>query len=868
MRSDILSKFLPKSGISLSVLILISQFSLLTLFGVVMLIVTYYSSSLVVESEKERIEEISGIVGDLVLDKELEAISDYTDLLAEELSSLKNSRGFPAEDLIRGAFYSQEEGRIDFIAILDSEGNIITEVSSEFEEYPAIRSSFRTAKPRIQRWNWAIEKRDNGGINNVLLYYQSELVDPRLGRVTGYLLSGIFLKDNSSLMEEILSRSNAISTSLIIDGNTLTHVGEVSRAVIEEYVQTGQFSSAIEGTSVRSLVLGEKVPDLQITTLSILPADFNQSLEELFFLSSGAALLFTLGISILAIYLTHRQILQPLEALIDYAREVGRRELNPIIQPFTISEFNEVGKTLTGVFNDFQESERRFEDIVSIASDIIWETDTEHRYSFIARQPEAKVFDQPQSPLLGTRRDDLAFQEIQGMSWDEYHHILETLQPYKNILFKWSMDDGRVFYFSTSGKPRYDSKGNFLGYRGMSSNITAEVEAQQEAEAAQAQLRQSQKLEVVGQLTGGIAHDFNNLLSVVIGNLELALEDEKLAKPMRKLLNDAMRGAEKGAALTHQLLAYSRQQALHPKRVRPQKVIADIKALLQRAVGEGIDFHLQFEDTWSVLVDPNELENALMNLVVNARDAMNGSGSISLESFNIELDDEYVAGKQELKAGQYVCVVVSDNGSGIEPELMERIFEPFFTTKEVGKGSGLGLSMVFGFAKQSGGHVSIYSEPGEGTSIKLMLPRVFSESDEDTNVSVDDVVKLGQGECVLVVEDNEELRELVKTQLSSIGYETLVCKTGAEALEALIIQDVDIVLSDVILPGSMSGIDIYKYVRSQYPEKAVQLMSGFAGTAFTADKDIPADANILFKPFTKAKLSAALYDARHQSDQT
>ncbi len=840
---------------------------LLTMFGGAMLIVTYNSSKQVVESEHQQLQEVSGIVGDLVLEKELESIAEYTDLLSEELSQIKRNKQYSAEDLIRGAFYSQERGKIDYFSILDKEGNIVSEVSSELDDYPVIREKIKSDISRLKKWNWAVEPGEGSEPKNILVFYQSEIIDAQLGRLEGYLVSGVLLKDNGTLMEEILSRSGAISTSLVFNGQVLTNVGKLKADTIKEFLKTGKLPQQVDGAVIQSEVLKRKILDAEVIILSVLPRKLTQSLEELFFLSSGAALLLTLGLTILAIYITQRQVISPLQSLTSYAREVGRRELNPRMPKFVISEFNEVGQNLSSVLQDFQESERRFEDIVSIASDTIWETDLEHRYSFIARQPDAKVFDQPQSPLLGKRRDDVGFQEIQGMTWDEYNDLLKEQKPFKNIHFKWEMDDGRVFHFSASGKPRYDHKGEFLGYRGMSSNITAEIEAQQEIEAAQAQLRQSQKLEVVGQLTGGIAHDFNNLLSVVIGNLELALEDEELDKLKRKLLNDAMRGAEKGAALTHQLLAYSRQQALTPKRVKPNKVIRDVEDLLRRAVGEGIDFKLQLEDTWSVMVDPNELENALMNLVVNSRDAMSGSGTISVESFNIDLDEDYVADKHELLAGEYVCIVISDNGTGIEPEVLERIFEPFFTTKEVGKGSGLGLSMVFGFAKQSGGHVSIYSELGRGTSFKLMLPRTLSGQNEDDNDIAEDVVKLGRGERVLVIEDNEELRELVVNQLASIGYETLDCGSGADALEILLMKEVDIVLSDVILPGGMTGVDIYRHVQKQYPEKPVLLMSGFAGTAFAADKNIPARANILFKPFTKVKLSAALDEARKSNKE-
>lgn len=863
MPLDILNKFLPKKGISLSLLILISQFLLLSLFGVAMLIVTYYSSRLVVESEQQQLQELSTIVGDLVLEKELESVEKYTDLLADELSVLRRSQQSSAQEFITGSFYSQEQGVIDFIAVLDKDGKIQNEISTEIDDFPVIRQKIETVKIRLKKWNWAVETTADTVPSNILLFYQSELINSQTGRVDGYLLSGIFLRDNVNLMQEILKRSNAITTALIFDGIVMVSAGKLNDESIVAYLNTNQLSAEIDATVIQSKVLSRKISGINMSILSVLPRKISQSLDQLYFLSSGIAFILIIVLSAFAIYLTRHQIILPLKQLTNYAREVGRRELNPKIPNFSISEFNEVGKNLSGVLQDFQEGERRFEDIVAIASDRIWETDKDHRYRFITRQTSGKGFVPPQSPLLGKRRNELEFHEILGMSWDDYFDILNSQKPFRNIHFKWPLKDGKFSYFSSSGRPRYDNKGNFIGYRGMSTNITSEIEAQQEIEIAQGQLRQSQKLEVVGQLTGGIAHDFNNLLSVVIGNLELALEDETLHDNIQKMLSDAMRGAEKGAALTHQLLAYSRQQALSPKRIKPEKVITDVRRLLQQAIGEGIEFKLQLEDSWSVMVDPNELENALMNLVVNARDAMEGNGTICIESFNIDLDEDYVADIHELEAGAYVCIVVSDDGSGIEADVIDRIFEPFFTTKEVGKGSGLGLSMVFGFAKQSGGHISIYSEIGKGTSIKLMLPRAPQDVENSEDLDIKEVVKLGNSETVLVVEDNIDLRKLVVSQLSSIGYKTVDCETGADALEILKSQPIDIVLSDVILPGGMTGVEIFKQVQKQYPHKSTLLMSGFAGNAFDKEKKLPLGAQILFKPFTKVKLSNALFDVRN-----
>ena len=864
MLLDILNRLRPSKGWSLSVLILISQFMFLSLFGVAMLVVTYYSSRLVVESEREQLEKQTGIISDLIFEKELDFIAEFTDLFAKEISVLNRTGRARIDDLMLGTFYSQERGTIDFLAMLDADGTLSYEVSAEILDYPQIRRQIENNEQRFNDWNWAIERSSSDVPLNVLVYYQSKIIDGVTGRLEGYLLSGVFLNDNNSLVMKVKDRIGALATSLVFDGEVLVAVGALSKQKTLEFLKTDRLPENLEGTVFQSEVFTSALSDARIGTLSVLPRKSVRSLEELFFASSGIAVAFILALSILAIFLTKRQIIEPLEKLREYTRKVERRELNPLIPASRISEFNEVSQSMASVLNAFQESERRFEDIISVTSDSIWETDKDHRVSYIFRQPDMRIMDDLEGRVLGKRREEFTEHEIQGISWEEYYDILDHQRPFRNIVFKWIHPKDRIVYFSSSGKPRFDNKGVFLGYRGTSTEITPEIEAQQEVEAAQAKLRQSQKLEVVGQLTGGIAHDFNNLLSVVIGNLELVLEKNILTGDAMKMVKDAMRGAEKGAALTHQLLAYSRQQALAPKLIRPSRIIEEVRGLLQRAIGEGIDLTLQLEDSWSIMVDPNELENALMNLVVNARDAMEGRGKLSIESYNIELDEEYAASKVELEPGEYVCIVVNDSGSGISPEVIERIFEPFFTTKDVGKGSGLGLSMVFGFVKQSGGHVNIYSEVGEGTSMKLLLPRAISDQEAEHVNGDPQAVRMGDGEYVLVVEDNEDLRSLVVNQLTGIGYKTYSCASAEEAFGILDDKKIDVILSDVILPGPLSGIDIINKVREGDQNMITLLMSGFAGNRFDQGKALPDNCEILSKPFTKAKLSVAIYQAKNR----
>ncbi len=322
-------------------------------------------------------------------------------------------------------------------------------------------------------------------------------------------------------------------------------------------------------------------------------------------------------------------------------------------------------------------------------------------------------------------------------------------------------------------------------------------------------LRQSQKMEAVGQLTGGIAHDFNNLLQIIIGNLETVQRHLPDNARLQRAAGSAMSGAKRAASLTQRLLAFSRRQPLDPKPIAANGLISNLADLLQRTLGEAIAIEsVQGADLWAVEVDPNELEAALVNLAVNARDAMPDGGGLTIETANTHLDEAYAAHHTEVAPGQYVMIAVSDTGVGMDPETLDKVFEPFFTTKPVGKGTGLGLSQVYGFVKQSGGHVKIYSEPGRGTTVRLHLPRYLGEedapSDEDEPLAPE-----GESETILIVEDDEDVRSYSVESLRELGYRVLEAHDGPAALRILERdQAIDLLFTDVVLPNGLTGAQI------------------------------------------------------------
>jgi signal transduction histidine kinase/CheY-like chemotaxis protein len=390
--------------------------------------------------------------------------------------------------------------------------------------------------------------------------------------------------------------------------------------------------------------------------------------------------------------------------------------------------------------------------------------------------------------------------------------------------------------------------------------LYTDISARRQAET---QLRQAQKMEVVGHLTGGVAHDFNNLLMVILGNLELAVQalgTSNLVRAQRKL-EVAQGGAQRGAALTQRLLAFSRRQNLDPQPVEANKILSSMSELLRHSIGSAIELETVLAGgLWEAVVDPNQLENALLNLAINARDAMPGGGKITVETANTFLDAAYAASNDEVKAGQYVMVAVSDGGIGMTPDQAARAFEPFFTTKGIGKGSGLGLSQVFGFIKQSNGHVKIYSEPGAGTTVKLYLPRLIRDDEAATETVVQDtsVPRARTGECILVVEDDQDVLAFSTDALETLGYSVVSAKDAEQALAILGGRaDVTLLFTDVELPGA-NGPELVKEALSQRPGLAVLYTTGYTANAVVHRGILDREVTSLNKPFTVAQMAATV----------
>ncbi|TXL68776.1 PAS domain-containing hybrid sensor histidine kinase/response regulator [Zeimonas arvi] len=498
-------------------------------------------------------------------------------------------------------------------------------------------------------------------------------------------------------------------------------------------------------------------------------------------------------------------------------------------------------------------SEERFRLIARATNDVIWDWDL---------RAGTVWWNEAMHLVFGFRRESL---EPGPESWlgrihpDDrprvsagIHAAMDGVATTWADEYRFVRADGRYATVADRGFVIRDGAGKAVRMLGSMTDITERRELDE-------RLRQSQRLEAIGQLTGGIAHDFNNLLTVIIGNSEMLCE-ELADQPSRKQLADmTAAAAERGAELTNRLLAFARRQPLEPRPIDVNRLVAGMDGLLRRTLSEDIEIEfVRAAGLWIAEVDGAQLESALLNLVINARDAMPDGGRLTIETGNASLDEEYAAMHGELVPGQYVMVSVSDTGTGMPPDVVARAFDPFFTTKEAGKGSGLGLSMVYGFVKQSGGHVRIYSEQGEGTTARLYLPRVKAGS-IDQPAPARGAGVIGGGEHILVVEDDDLVREHLIAQLRGLGYRVTGASAGRAALAELERNaDIDLLFTDVVMPGGMNGRQLADTARARWPALKVLFTSGYTENAIVHHGRLDRGVHLLSKPYRRGELAAKL----------
>jgi signal transduction histidine kinase/CheY-like chemotaxis protein len=481
-----------------------------------------------------------------------------------------------------------------------------------------------------------------------------------------------------------------------------------------------------------------------------------------------------------------------------------------------------------------QSAARRLEAVLESTTDCVYVIDADWRISYVNNRAKSEL--SRADDLLGKKLWDAFPTAVGGPFWAAFHEAMQERTPITVEAFFEPMQA----WYQVHASPLDDGLSMFF------QNVT-------ERRAAEDQLRQSQKMEAIGQLSGGVAHDFNNLLTIIMGNSETLLDDLPQGDPNRPMAEVVLRAAERGSELTQRLLAFGRRQPLKPALTDCNGVVNDTAKLLQRTLGERVALKWDANGiAWPIAVDPGQLENALVNLAVNSRDAMPDGGTITIRVDNVAGNDPRIA-SGDFIPGDYVMIAVADTGRGIAPELQARVFEPFFTTKELGKGTGLGLSSVFGFVKQSGGHVLLHSRCGEGTVVSLFFPRAAGACKDVRPLRA---IPAARQERVLLVEDDAGVRRTIARMVAGLGYEVSEASNADAALRILDGgESFDLLLTDVVMPGSMSGWELGIEARNRRPELKVLLASGYAEEMAADGKSV---TELLRKPFRREDLASML----------
>ncbi len=560
-----------------------------------------------------------------------------------------------------------------------------------------------------------------------------------------------------------------------------------------------------------------------------------------------------------------------------------------LIKPFSARELIarvntnlELARIRREAVRDLRESEARFRNMADTAPVMMWVSDAMGTmtylnrgwYEFTGQTPETALGLGAWDPL---HRDDRTETE-------RAFFAANSAQRGYRTEYRLRRADGEYRWVLSVAVPRVNDDGTFLGFIGSIIDITERKDAEQVLRSSnemleqrvaaaiadraetEAQLRQAQKMEAVGKLTGGVAHDFNNVLQIIGGNLQLMMRDLSGSSPRaEQRLQTALAGVTRGSKLASQLLAFSRLQPLAPKVINLGRLVRDVDDMLRRALGEGIDIETIIAGgLWNAFVDTAQVENALLNLAINARDAMGGHGKLTIEIGNTYLDDAYSLRHGDVMAGQYVMLAVTDNGCGMTQEVIEQVFEPFFTTKPEGQGTGLGLSMVYGFVKQSGGHIKMYSEPGEGTTVRIYLPR--SRAEESVEPITETTTATGGAETILVVEDDADVRGTVVELISDLGYRVLKAKDARSALA--IVESgakIDLLFTDVVMPGEMRSPELARRARERLRNLAVVYTSGYTENAIVHDGRLDEGVDLLSKPYTREALARKLRQALNRA---
>ena len=834
----------------------------------VLLLLSYFIAGLLVTEERKRIafqgSEISNLVGEARLNN-----LNHILIVAIEnegiLTSFAHNQLGKIDKLLNKLFNTQTGGDMDFLLVTNERGQIILNIGSELQSLSSVLYHAKSSILSSKEWFLGEGADPETGKIQVFTYLKKELIDPKTGKVRGYLIGGIFLNNNLDLVSDIRNRTGAEQAEIRWKAEIISSSRSHAVRINEEENSNSLNESKLTFQSFKSDFLVYNFPNQPLQTILFYSEEKTLSLKSVYFFASLIALAIIAALTALTILFVRKVFQTPVNNLVIYATQVKNRTTDAIAPNSNILEFEELSNTLDNVFGAFQESEMRFQDFADIASDGMWEADTEGRITYVARS-NTEINKFAQEEMYNNTFWEIRGVDLQFSDWKKHKENYKNQAAFKNFIFRRTQSNGELHYWSISARPIYSKTDAFIGFRGTAANITVETEAKAQAATADSKFRQVQKMDAVGQLTSGIAHDFNNILNIILGNFELLETLSSGNELALERIKAGLKGTLRGGDLTRKLLDFSRKEVVGIKRISINSFILDMEDLLEKSLTASINikFHLD-EDIWLVDVDPGDLQDVILNLALNARDAMSGAGHLVIETANKILDEDYSRRNPQGSAGEFVMLSVSDTGCGMTAETLEHATEPFFTTKEQGKGTGLGLSMVYGFVKRSGGHFKIYSEVEKGTTIHIYLPRTEDNKLVQNDKIIEKMKRPTGTETILIIDDEEGLREVAAFYLKNLGYKTLTAENSAAALKVLEQNDhIDMLFSDVVMPGDMDGYQLALEAHDIYPNLRVLLTSGFTKKRAKLNNSgnkylIGLNDRLLSKPYNMSELASAIH---------